>query len=182
MSKLEDTIRVEFNGSGAEVEHVAIANVDDVLNVNSDGSEKTSFGSGESVYITLHLSSNISLSAIRLTHPDATIELVESATRTLKEQWFFTGIALGNETVHTTSVVPSSIGLNFFGNTGSPSQTTQEVGVVEVKANDFSNVPYIADVSIQYTVVVYKLTLPEVTLIDDDDSYPVGVVFYVEES
>jgi len=179
---LEDTIVIEFNGDGAEVEHIASVTVDDVLNVDSAGESKSSFGSGEVVYLALHLSRNVTLTEVKLTNSAASIVFQSNVVRSLEEQWFFTGSKEGSETKFIASVIPNSVSLSYFGKTGSPSKTVQEIGVYEFKGEDFSTIPYIAKASIQYNVAIYKLTLPEVVLIEEDETYPVGVVFYVEAS
>ncbi len=177
---LEDTLVTSFN-DGSDIDHVAIVELDDVLNVGSDGEEKTQFSPSDSIYVRLHLSKNVEVDEVVMTN--GSISFVGSQTRTLEEQVFFTSRDVGSLTEHTPSVVPSASNIQYYGRIGTPSKIKDETtGVVTYTGKDTIRVPYLCTMTHSYSVRIYKITPPNVTLVDEDDTYPIGAVFYLKEN
>lgn len=168
---LEDTLVVEFGGNADSVDHIAFAELDDVLN-----GEQTSFGPGDVVNVLLHFSNNIQFDEVVVT--DGSVKANGSDSRTTSSEVLFSGRV--EPTEHTASVVPSSSSLEFYGRVGSPTVETDEKGIVTFTGNDIVAVPYLTSLTHNYTCLLFKVTLPDV-LVTEDSDWPVAVVFYVSE-
>lgn len=171
----KESLLIEFSG---DTEYVGIAELDDTLNVDDEGEEKTSFHSQEEAYVRLHLSSNVEVYDYKVS--SGSISSEGSDTRTLTEEVEFDSEDENGPTTHTVSVVPNSTSVSYFGNSGSYETETNEVSGQLTYSGDTSKVPFVAEFTHSYSVNIYKVTLPEVEL-EEDDSYPVLVTFYVRE-
>lgn len=170
--QLEDTLVVEFNAGSSGIDHIAIAELDPVLN-----GDTTKFGPGDVVNVRLHLSNNIQFDEVRTT--DGSVSSNGSDTRTMAEEVLFSG--LKDLTEHTVSVVPSSTAIQFYNKTGSPSETADSAtGAVTFTGKDLAAIPYLTKMTHNYNCLLFKVTLPNVTVTEDSD-WPVAVVFYVSE-
>lgn len=167
---LQDTIVIELNSNLGSTDYIATASLDDELN------EDTSFGPGSEIHLWLHLSANIRVDSVEVT--DGTVESSGDGARETVSQVLFSSKETATE--HTTDVIPSSTSMKFYGNVGEPTETIGDFGVVTYTANDFENVPYIVDITNTFPVLLFTVTAPDVTL-EADESYPVGIVFYLSE-
>jgi hypothetical protein len=173
---LETTILVSFNSASSSADHSILVELDDVLNVDSNGDAITSFGQGDSPYIRFNSSNNVTLDAVVAT-AGGVIDLgVES--RSVTADQLFASRVLGEEDKYTLTVLPTSYSVVYTGRTGALF-ATNEIGGRVTLIGDVGYTPFLATIIAHYSARIFQLVPPDMNLGDNDSTYQIYVVFYV---
>jgi len=176
-----DTLVTTFEGVSDSSDLIRVLALDDEKNLDSDGEVKTSFYPGEVIHYIVHLSDKLKIKEVVAT--EGTVSYMGKSTRKTVDQVFFTNRDTSDLTDFTTSVIPIGMTKAFTGvRKGSPTAKVNSNGTVTYTAEDVKNVPYLLTYTHEYSVYMYRYT-PRANLIieDENESYPVGIVFYLEE-
>lgn len=172
---LETTILVSFN-SGSGADSVILAELDDILNVDSDGEVKTTFGQDDTPYLRFNSSSNVTLDAVVAT-AGSTIDLgLES--RSKSDDQLFSSRDDDDMTEYNFPVIPTSYAVTYTGRTGGYSEEVGVGGAVTL-VGDTTVTPFLATIDSNYSARIFQLIPPDMDLDDVDATYMIYVVFYV---
>ena len=173
---IEATTVVSFNTTdAAEVDYVFNIQLDDVLNINSDGDVVTQFGSGDKVYMTANKSTNVTVDAVVST--DGVMSYLGSVSRSGKDQVLFTQREKAEDDIHTMAIVPTVVDVTYTGRLGAYTKETSRIGVVSITP-DIAKTPFLANLLYDYSCSSYKLQAPILDL-ETDETYNIAVVFYI---
>lgn len=161
------TIVVEF-GQGADSSAFVAVELDETLNLDSDGAEKTQFVPGDEVWFWLQFDET----ALRLDRVACTSGMVVAAglaSRTRTQELTWTGDD-GQELSHIPSATPS---LKWYGAVGSGlSRDSRKLTVT-------GNTPCTADATIPISVRLYRYVPPPMSL-SGDETWRSVIVIYME--
>lgn len=143
--------------------------LDEVANVNADGSAKTEFYPGDVVAMLLIVPPEFLLLSVQST--DGMVAATGSVSRTREDRVLF---AEKSELLSLSQLPASAVSPKFYGKSATITVDKQSVTA--------SAAPCIADLSYNYTARQYKLTAPGSLNIgtEEGDDWPIGVVVYVE--
>ena len=171
----ETTILVSFNDGTDSDEYLTLAELDDVLNIDSNGDVKTSFGEGDEPYFRFHCSDNIQLDAVASTL--GSLINIGTANRVKESSNVFASRDDDALDSHTLPVVPSSYSVTYEGNVGSLLSETTTGGLVTLSRRT-SHTPFSAFFLSSYRATIFQLVPPALSL-GDDETFNIYVVFYV---
>lgn len=164
---IESSFVIEF-GCNVQSDNV-ILELDSTLNVNPDGSEKTTFYPGDIVHFLLTHSDDLYLEEMKCT--SGSIVYVGPAIRSYESQLLF----LDDSTEHQISYPRiSNISTEFYGN-----QVTVRLKDNNIIYSPSGIFPAIADVSYSVSLTLFKLLCPSPVLSDKNDTWPIAIVAYM---
>lgn len=173
---LETTILVSFNGGSSSADHSILVELDDVLNVDSNGDVITSFGQEDTPHIRFAASTNVTLDAVVAT-AGGIIDL-GTFPRSLNTEQLFASRDKDDKDTYTIPVVETSYSVSYVGNTGGYTVTTEPYGVKTLTGST-ELAPFLADIVANYRARIFRLIPPDMNLVNDDDTFQIYVVFYV---
>lgn len=174
MSNSEATILVELGASSTSDGFIWDADVDEYMEEQLYGEDHSQFSPGETMYIRVHHSSNVTIDSFAVTA--GTIVAAGTSTRDEEDTAVFTSRDLDEPTTYTINKVSINPSFAYVGNDGYISQATGDNGE-KILTGDVNKTPFVAIVSYSYNVSLYKVFIPDSMLLDG--SYPLVVVFYI---
>lgn len=172
---IETTIVVSFNSSNANSAAV-LAELDDVLNVDSDGKVVTSFGLDGEPYFRFNAPTNIRLDSVETHHGGILDHGTE--TRTLEVEQLFASRNKDTLDTLTLSVAHDQVSVDYVGNAGR--YTTAVTNGIATFTGDADYTPFLLSASVEYTARIFQLIPGELDL-GDDETLNIYVTFYVSE-
>lgn len=161
------TIVVKFGDSVTGEDSLFIVELDDFLNIDSDGEVKTQFFSGDQIHFLMHYdSSKLVVKNIKTT--DGQVVLGQKVNREKTVELLFDDPSTPQELMH----VPDSISVEqWYGRTSILRREGRSIYA--------ESTPCIGDIVYEYSAIAAKLVTPNVE-IEAGDEYPIAVVIYVE--
>lgn len=176
MANFEGTIIVRSSDGGPLGDYLFYAEIDDVLNVDALGEKISSFSPGSTAYISVNHSSNIIIDSVVPT--DGSIQFYETAGREkINDGVLFASRDADDPDTEDLPVIPGSYAVECLGRVGRLTSAANSYGQVTL-TGDITKTPFMANITTQYSAKIYKLSIPDVQL-DEDETYPIGVVFYI---
>lgn len=170
----ETTVTVVFN-DGEDNDHIILAELDDVLNVDSDGEVISTFAPGDEPYIRFNASDNVTIDSVVAT--DGGVLSLGNVSRTIELEQLFASNDAAEPDELSFSVVVDTVDVSYIGRDGS--FTTKDLGNGMLKyVGDIASVPFLMAATIDYTAKSYQLIPPTLNL-DEEETYNIYVVFYV---
>lgn len=161
---MEATIVVQF-GQDASSQALVKIELDEQMNVDADGNEKTSFQPGDTPYFLVHHDSTLRVQKVECSSGMVQSFGTVGRARTQRAQW------VNTDAVELEYEV-SDPSFEWFGNDAIPT-------VVGRSMTPTGAVPAICDISMMVSFEQFKLIPPELTLSEGDD-WPVLVVVTME--
>jgi len=172
----ETTVKVEFNSAAASsADYLIIAELDDILNVDSSGEAITSFGVDDTPWFRFHASSNIRLDVVVST--DGGVLPKGTSAREISSQFLFSSRDPEKEDSYVYPVVPNSVKTGYVGRVGDVVIKSLAGGRRSITGNS-SLTPFLMNLDMTYAVKLFQLIPPALEL-DEDETYNIFVVFYV---
>jgi hypothetical protein len=164
MIEVAESLVVSF-GVGANSDALVVLELDDELN-----GDVTSFAPGDDIFFRLHHDETVQLGKMLST--DGQVASQGSGTRTIDGQLLFAEIDDSHDLPY---LVSSGFEYQFLGReaTGLKRSNNRTVTITG------GDLPSLAVVSYSASFSFFKLITPDVTL-EDDESYPITVVAYME--
>lgn len=135
---------------------------------------------GDHCKFVVNHSSNVVINRVLSTAGDMVSS--GSGSRSSEELVLFSANDSANPTVFSPIVVPSSVGIKYYGNVGLITKKSLGHGMVEY-LGDVTKVPFIGKLTVNYNCVFYDLIPPSNITYDTDSNgdefFPIGVVFYI---
>ena len=172
---LEGTILVKYRAGSIKGDYLFNIDIDDILNVDEVGDSKSSFGPGDQVYIAVNHSTNVIIDEVVST--DGSVQYIGSESRNKIDTTLFAGREAEDLDKYEFDVVPSKYTIKYLGRAGSVTPAADPIGRVSL-TGDADKAPFMASIDTEYAVKVYRLSVPEMEL-EEDESYPIGIVFYI---
>lgn len=178
---IEATTVVSFNSSEAESEeYIFNIELDDTLNLDSEGEPKTSFAPGDRVYLFVNKSFNVAVDAVAVTA--GSVSSLGAGSRAGESTHLFATreVAKAGEDPpgkHTLDLITTSCNVSYIGNTG---RVFEEATKIDGRAfyPDAGRTPFIAKFNYVYPGRGYLVTPPTLVLAEDE-TFPLAVVFYI---
>lgn len=173
---LETTIVIQFNGgSGASGDYLIVAELDDILNIDDNGDQKSSFSPGDKPFIRFHSSTNIRVDSVVST--DGGVLTLGGISRSRDESWLFASRDPEKRDEVQLPVVPGGTAVTYSGRQGAY-VTKAGIGGQVTIIGDVTKAPFLMNMTINYSATSYQLVPPALNL-DDEETYTIYVVFYV---
>lgn len=172
---VEATTLVEF-GDVDPASVLVVLELDNILNVDSEGNNKTSFAPGDDIFFRLQVSSGVVIEDIIPT--DGTVQNLGAVSRSSEETTVFLSREADNPTKKTLSYIPNgSISITYIGRSGSVSRA-QKTNLSVEYTGDINSVPFLAEFTYNYNIGSYVLRTPNIEL-TENESYPIVIVVYL---
>jgi hypothetical protein len=169
------TTVVSFNGSD-DTEYIFNIELDDILNLDSEGNTKTSFSPSDIIYLIVNRSSNVDIEEIVCT--DGTILSLGMVTREGVADNLFTSRDPKESDEFSLSHVPSSVTKSYVGRTGFLTETVSSIGNRKYIPEQ-TLTPFLTKFTYSFQAISYEYTPPGITL-GPEESYDVAIVFYIK--
>lgn len=179
MGKVEATIVVKF-GEGVEGDALALIELDETENTYVDDSGevqvKTQFNPGEEPFFWIHYDSSLKVAEYRSSAGEIELQQL-SRTYNKEQQLQFIKEKIDSDTAEQElSYYPMQTSSpSWYGNEGEGWKRTGR------KITVSGNTPCICDLDFTIKADQYKLIPPSMTLAEDE-TYPILVVFYMENA
>jgi len=157
------TVVVEF-GHGVDSGALVLVELDEAMNLDLDGAEKTSFSPGDTPYFLVHHDYSVQISDIKSSSGMVSGGTIVSRDRS--QQMQFTNIEDSQELPH---IPAGALAWTWWGNDPVIDQDGRTLKATGAK------IPAIGEVSYSIQAKQYKLTPPPMTL-TDDETYPILIV------
>jgi len=164
---VEATIVVEF-GQGVDSGALVVVELDEVMNLDLDGEEKTSFSPGDTPYFLVHHDQTVRIQSIKSSSGMVSGGNIVTRDRNQQVQWVKDG-----EKQDLSYTPANSPTWKWWGNTPTTTRDGRTVTVSE------PGIPAIGEVSYVIETKQYQLTPPPMDL-EEDETYPVLIVIYLE--
>ncbi|MBV5328486.1 MAG: hypothetical protein JZU65_12775 [Chlorobium sp.] len=162
------TVVVEF-GTGADSSALVVIELDETMNLDGDGEEKTSFSPGDQPYFLVHHDTSVRIGSVKCS--SGMVTGGNSVPRERSQQVQFAAAEEAQELSHIPS---GGIGWTWYGNAPAITQTGKSL----VAATEDS-LPAIGEAKYTMEARQYHLIPPVITLADDE-TWPVLIVVYME--
>lgn len=175
---IEATTVVTFGeGVSSQTDYLFTIEIDKLFNLDPDGNIKSTFDPDDGpVYLAVNKTSNVTITAVVST--DGSIQSVGNETRSEQQQNLFASRDQNDIDTLQLAHAFASLSYSYLGRQGNVSSSTSSIGQVTLTPA-ISLTPFMADISISYPVVIYKLNPPEGLNLGEEDTYNIGVVFYI---
>ena len=162
------TIVVKFGESvSAADQALFVVELDNELNVDSEGEVKSQFFPGDEIFFLMHYDhSKMVVKAIKNT--DGAVVVMGEVGRSKTEEMLFEASDAPVELQHTPSSGPSA---KWYGRTSALTRDGRSVTA--------ASTPCLGDITYSYTATSAKLIPPALTLAADEE-FPIAIVIYVE--
>lgn len=178
MAKFEGSIIVRSSDGSVAGDYLFHVELDDTLNIDSNGEIISNIVPGSTVYIAVNHSTDIIIDSVVPTN--GSIQFYQNSSRTFVEEGsLFSGRLADGADEYDFPVVPGSYSIEYLGRPGKVTSSVNSAGQVTL-TGDISKTPFMAKITANYPVKIYKFTTPDVTL-GKDESYPIGIVFYISK-
>ena len=167
---VEATIVLEF-GDGAPSDALVIVELDDVVNKNTDGSDKTSFSLNDKPGFIVHYDT----SALRIGSVKASSGMIVDSGNVSRSRTAQISLSSVNNK-QTLSYIPSGgVNWKWYGNVANISQSIRELIATG------GSIPAIGDISFSINARAYLLYPPTISGgLRPDETWPILVVIYME--
>lgn len=147
---------------------IGVLEIDPHLNNDAEGNSKSSFEPGESIYLSLHYDkTKYSVSNFVATTGDLRFYGVQQSYRVLEQQ------LLQELTTSVPYIISSLNSVTWYGPAKTLSYSYSNIIVSEV--------PCIVDINISIVSDIYIYVPDSYVNLDNTDSFPVGIIFDLEE-
>jgi len=161
------TVVVEF-GHGVDSGALVLIELDEVMNLDLNGEEKTSFNPGDTPYFLVHHDSSVRIGSIKSSA--GMVSGGNAVSRARSQQMQFTNIEDSQDLPH---IPAGALAWTWWGNDPVIDQDGRTLKATGTK------IPAIGEVSYSIQASQYNLTPPPMTL-TDDETYPILIVIYME--
>jgi len=175
---IEATTVVSFNKTSDTTDYVFNLELDDILNLDSEGEPKSSFSPDDVVYILANKSSNVSITAVKSTAGN--VSNLGGVSRNGDTTNLFAGRDPDEDDTFELGIIPTSVDISYIGNLGRLSEEVSGIGV-RTYTHNVDYAPFIAEFNYNYNCASYKLSPPPMDL-GEGESFPIAVVFYITVS
>jgi len=164
---VEATIIVEF-GVGVDSGALVVVELDEAMNLDQNGEEKTSFNPGDVPYFLVHHDASVRIGAVRSSSGMVSGGTVVSRERSQQMQW-----VKADDQQDLPHVPANTPVWQWWGNVP---QINRDGRTVTASG---TGIPAIGEATYIIEARQYQLTPPPMELADDD-TYPVLIVIYME--
>lgn len=177
MQDLNITTVCDFNTGKEEEQPDYLFNVsiDTVLNVDEKGKQLTNFVN-QPCYLDVNHSTNVKINNVIAT--SGNIVKIGNQSRSKTQQQFFTSNDVNNPTKFNPDVIGSTSILKNYGRVGKINRKNFSFGMVQYEG-DILYTPFLVDLKTTYNSIIYRLDRPKGLYLTKDETWPIGVVFYL---
>ena len=163
---MKETIVLSFDSSTSS--DIGVLEVDPNLNVDSDGNVKSSFSPGDKIYLSVHFDED-KYTISNFISSTGDIQLIgrQAGKRTLEQQF------LQETTTDLQYIIYELINTVWYGPQGVISYSYNKV--------TSSIIPCVVDLNFYIVSYIYVYTPDSYVNLEDKDSFPVGIIFNLEE-
>lgn len=177
---VEATTVVSFNSSSDSEDYIFNIELDDTLNLDSEGEVKTSFAPEDLVYLFVNKSFNVDVTAVAITA--GSISSLGAGQRTGETTHLFATReqATAKEPfpgLYTLDYITTICDISYIGNGGRVTKQTTPISGLALYP-DIARTPFIAKLNYTYPGRGYLVTPPTMVLAEDE-TFPIAVVFYI---
>lgn len=172
---IQATTVVSFNSDSFDADYVFKIELDDTLNLDSEGDPKTSFSPSDRIYLMVHKSANVDITDVVVTA--GTIRHSGSGARSGETTNLFAVRDDSDDGDYLLDFVTSNTSISYIGRQGALDTDYNNLGQPVFKP-DKSKTPFIAKFNYFYNILSYLWTAPTMTL-EEEETFDMAVVFYI---